>query len=49
MDELFSLPKDFWLNECDEVQNYFEQQVGSDLPKKVMKELDSLRSRLQSN
>lgn len=49
MDELFSLPKDFWLNECDEVQNYFEQQVGSDLPKKVMNELDSLRSRLQSN
>ena len=49
MNELFNIPKDFWLRECDEVQTYFEQQVGSDLPVSIMTELNALRKRLQSN
>lgn len=44
--ELFSIPKDFWLKECSEIRKYFNEQVGSDLPTKIDHELKALETRL---
>uniref|UniRef100_T2KG11 Phosphoenolpyruvate carboxykinase [GTP] n=1 Tax=Blattella germanica TaxID=6973 RepID=T2KG11_BLAGE len=44
--ELFSVPKDFWLKEVEDIQRYFSEQVGEDLPKAIATELSSLQQRL---
>jgi phosphoenolpyruvate carboxykinase (GTP) len=50
MHQLFNLPQDFWLNECDEIEKYFAEQVGSDLPEEITKQLHELKERvLQKN
>lgn len=46
--ELFSIPKDFWRKEVREIENYFQQQVGKDLPVEVARELDNLKQRIQN-
>ncbi|RWS29171.1 phosphoenolpyruvate carboxykinase-like: cytosolic [GTP] [Leptotrombidium deliense] len=43
--QLFSLSPQFWLNECDEIEKYFNEQVGDDLPNAIRNELVSLRKR----
>jgi len=45
MDELFRLPADFWKQECDDIENYFSEQVNKDLPDQMWAELDNLRRR----
>lgn len=40
--ELFRLPKDFWLKEAQDLKEYFDAQVGSDLPPTIAQELDKL-------
>ena len=45
MQQLFNLPQDFWLHECDEIAKYFDDQVGDDLPEEVAKQLFELRDR----
>ncbi|XP_067629262.1 phosphoenolpyruvate carboxykinase [GTP] isoform X2 [Eurosta solidaginis] len=45
-EELFSLPKEFWLQETAEIRAYFESQVGSDLPQEIYNELSQLRERV---
>lgn len=47
MKELFSIPKDFWLKEVEEVQTYFDNQVTADLPKEIQEELNALKARLE--
>ncbi|XP_054738138.1 phosphoenolpyruvate carboxykinase [GTP]-like [Anastrepha obliqua] len=42
-DELFSLPKEFWLEEAAVIRNYFESQIGSDLPQEIYNELNQLQ------
>ncbi|CAD7011527.1 unnamed protein product [Ceratitis capitata] len=44
--ELFSLPKEFWLEEVAEIRNYFDSQVGSDLPEQIYEELKQLKERI---
>lgn len=44
--ELFTVPKDFWLQECQEVRKYFNDQLGKDLPEAVGAELDALEQRV---
>ncbi|XP_074593373.1 phosphoenolpyruvate carboxykinase, cytosolic [GTP]-like [Brevipalpus obovatus] len=46
-DELFSVPKDLWLKECEEIRQYFREQVGNDLPEKMNEELKNLENRLK--
>lgn len=46
MQALFNLPKDFWLQEVDEIARYFNDQVGSDLPAGIAAELKALRERV---
>ncbi|BFZ13452.1 hypothetical protein BsWGS_16490 [Bradybaena similaris] len=47
LEELFSLPRDFWENEVNAIYKYFDEQVNDDLPKEVMNELRSLEKRIQ--
>lgn len=47
MKELFSIPKDFWLKEVAEIQTYFDNQVGSDLPKEIQEQLSDLKKRIE--
>lgn len=44
MKELFSLPKDFWQKEVERLREYFDAQVGDDLPAAIREELDRLAS-----
>ncbi|CAG9864073.1 unnamed protein product [Phyllotreta striolata] len=44
--ELFSLPREFWLREVEEVGRYFDEQVGDDLPMEIREELEGLRRRV---
>jgi phosphoenolpyruvate carboxykinase (GTP) len=46
-DELFSLPKDYWTADVAETRKYFHDQVGSDMPKKVLEQLDDMEARFQ--
>lgn len=42
LDELFSLPKEFWQKEVAELRKYLDDQVNEDLPKAILEELDNL-------
>jgi len=45
-EELFSVPKDFWLEECDEIKTYFTEQVPNDLPDEIWDQLKLMQQRL---
>lgn len=45
-DELFSLPKHYWEDDCDESARFLELQVGEDLPKAVKDELKAQKKRV---
>ncbi|RUS75430.1 hypothetical protein EGW08_016809 [Elysia chlorotica] len=48
MEELFSLPKEFWQNEVNAIYKYFDEQVNEDLPNDIMHELHNLEERIQA-
>lgn len=48
MEAIFSVPKDFWLEEVKEVRNYFDTQVGESLPAEMTSQLDSLEARINA-
>lgn len=43
MEELFSVPKEFWLKEAEAIEKYFKEEVGEDLPNEMWEELKNLR------
>ncbi len=47
-EQLFSLPKNFWEEECDELERYFSDQVGESLPTEITRQLQLLRNRVSS-
>jgi phosphoenolpyruvate carboxykinase (GTP) len=47
MKGLFDLPKDFWLQEVEEIRTYFEEQVNKDLPDAMWQELEQLKERVR--
>jgi len=47
-DGMFHVPKSFWLKEVEEIRKYFDDNIGSDLPKEVKAELDKLEQRVKS-
>ncbi|XP_071549454.1 phosphoenolpyruvate carboxykinase, cytosolic [GTP]-like [Panulirus ornatus] len=47
MDELFSLPKEFWEQEVRDIAKYFDEQVGDDLPNEVRDQLKILGKRVE--
>lgn len=48
MKQLFDIPKDFWSKEVVEIEKYFQEQVGKDLPKRIEEELKNLKKRINS-
>lgn len=49
MKSLFSIPKDFWLQEADAIEKYFKEEVGQDLPQEMWDELNKLRNNVQQS
>lgn len=49
LNELFRVPKDFWLEEVEEIKQFFQEQVGSDLPVEVGDELRKLKERIKNS
>lgn len=45
--ELFSIPKQFWLKEVDEIKQYYDNQLPHDLPQEIAKELQELKGRVE--
>ncbi|XP_053695643.1 phosphoenolpyruvate carboxykinase [GTP]-like [Sabethes cyaneus] len=45
--ELFSIPKQFWLKEVEEIKQYYDNQLPQDLPVEIAKELHKLKARLE--
>ena len=48
MKELFEVPKDYWVEECKYLRNYYEEQLGEDLPQAIGDELNALVERLKA-
>ncbi|XP_034826303.1 phosphoenolpyruvate carboxykinase [GTP]-like isoform X1 [Maniola hyperantus] len=47
--ELFSIPKDFWMQEADAIEKYFKEEVGDDLPNEMWDELNKLRKNIHQS
>jgi phosphoenolpyruvate carboxykinase (GTP) len=47
-DELFSLPKDYWLEDITETRKFLEVEVGLDLPAEIEKELVAQEERIKA-
>jgi phosphoenolpyruvate carboxykinase (GTP) len=45
-EELFSLPKNFWQDEVLDLEKYFSEQFGNDLPNAIAEELHKLKQRV---
>ncbi|XP_029202251.1 phosphoenolpyruvate carboxykinase [GTP], mitochondrial-like [Acropora muricata] len=48
MDKLFNIPKDYWLEECKNLHQFYDDQLGEDLPTAVLDELNALEERLKA-
>lgn len=48
MEKLCEIPKDYWLEECEYLRTYYEEQLGEDLPQAVQDELNALEERLKA-
>lgn len=47
MDELFSISRDFWLQEQQTIEKYLKTNVGQDLPNEMIEECNKLQLRLK--
>lgn len=47
-DELFHLPKDYWMADAKETREYLEREVGEDLPEPIHRELEEQEKRIKS-
>ncbi|VDN00983.1 unnamed protein product [Thelazia callipaeda] len=46
MDELFAIDKNFWVQECKETRKFFSEQLGSDLPEALKRQLVEQEKRI---
>jgi phosphoenolpyruvate carboxykinase (GTP) len=46
MTELMSVPKQFWQEEVDNIDTYLNDQVNTDLPAEITRQIQSLRQRV---
>ncbi len=44
--KLLEISKDFWINECQAMRKYFEDNVNTSLPEEIRTELNNLEKRL---
>jgi len=47
-DDLFELPKDYWMEDAKEIRAWVERQVGPDLPKEIRAEMDAQEERIKN-
>lgn len=48
MEKLFDISKDYWLEECQYLRKYYEDQLGADFPQAVRDELNAQEERLKA-
>lgn len=48
-DELFSLPKDYWVEDIKETKQFLHNQVGCDLPEAIERQLNAQEERITDN
>ena len=46
MKELMSVPSEYWLEQLDDIERYYTEQFGEDLPNELWDEVNSFRERL---
>lgn len=46
MDELLSVPSEYWEEDAKEIRKFLEEQVGPDLPQPIREELDKQEARI---
>ncbi|XP_065675998.1 phosphoenolpyruvate carboxykinase, cytosolic [GTP]-like [Hydra vulgaris] len=46
--ELMSVPKEYWVNQLNDLENYYKEQFGKDLPDDIWNELHNFRERLKN-
>lgn len=46
--KLFEISREFWIDECQAIRRYFDENVNKNLPKPISDELDALEQRLNS-
>jgi len=44
--ELFSLPKDYWMEDIAETKKFLDDQVGCDIPEEIVKQLAEQEDRI---
>lgn len=49
MEELLSVPKDYWMEQLEDLKKYYEDQLGEDLPKPIWDEFHSLKERFEKS
>ena len=49
MDELFRVPKDFWLEEANQIEKYLDEQLTVDYPDEMKHQVAELKKRLQAS
>ena len=47
MKDLMSVPKDYWLGQLDDLEHYYKEQFGEDLPQRIWDEFHALKDRFQ--
>jgi len=47
-DELFSLPKDYWIEDMAETRRFLEVELGQDMPPLVQKEINEQEERIKN-
>merc|ERR1719412_584635 len=48
LEAIFSTPKQFWMEEVEELKTYFSQQVSKSLPEEIMHQLKQLETRFSN-
>lgn len=48
MDACMSVPKDYWLEQLEDLKKYYNDQFGTDLPKEIWDEYNTFKQRLES-
>lgn len=46
MKELMSVPTDYWLEQLDDIEKYYNEQFGEDIPQQLWDEVHAFRERL---
>ena len=49
MKEIMSVPKDYWLDQLDDLEKYYNDQFGSDLPQGIWEQFHAFKKRLQDS